>query len=401
MGLLVTLEALPSRAQLKDWWRTLESRADTGFFTTWSWIEPWLDLLPPALSPRLLVAREGTQVVGLGLLTEGRATVLKRVPVRCWHLHTTGDPDLDSVAIEYNDFLVAREHGAAIRQAMLAHLMAMRGPARLDIAKAGPDFLALTPPLRDRLIVRTTEITSYVVPLDDVRAAKAGYLSLLSANTRSQVKRSMSAYQQLGPLAIDDATDLTQALDFFHAMRALHAHNWGQKGEETAFASLPAVERFHDALITQAWPRGEVRLMRIRAGDTVLGYLYGFVFRGHLLYYQSGFQFGLVDKHDRPGLVCHALAVEHCAQQGLAHYDFGAGDYRYKTSLSTAQFMQYTHVLQRKNLLAHADTWLRTAQQAWRKRRAAAAEAASSATSVVPVVLVASVLSQLSGDLPW
>lgn len=399
MGFVVALEEMPSRAQLEAWWRALEVHADAGFFTTWTWIDAWLALLPPARQPRLLVAREGQNIVGLGLLTQGQATVLKRIPVRCWHLHTTGDAELDSIAIEYNDFLVAREQGVAIREAMLGRLLSMGGPARFDVAKASTRFLALPAALRKRLIVRTTDITSYVVPLDDVRAAKSGYLSLLSANTRSQVKRSMSAYQQLGALTLDEAADLDTALAFFQDMKRLHAHNWQQKGEETAFASLPAIARFHEALIAQALPRGEVKLMRVRAGDTLIGYLYGFVFRGHLLYYQSGFQFGLVDKHDRPGLVCHALAVAHCAQGGLSHYDFGAGDYRYKTSLSTAHFMQHTHVLQRRNLLAQADAWLRQAQAAWRQRRGTPEVPAASA---LPMVLaLTTVLSQTSQDLPW
>lgn len=394
MGLVVALEEMPSLAQLESCWRALEVYADASFFTAWTWIEAWLALLPPAYRPRLLVARSGQEIVGLGLVTQGRATVLKGIPVRCWYLHTTGDAHLDSIAIEYNDFLVVRERGVAIRKAMLARLMSMNGPARFDVARASADFLALPDPLRKRLIVRTTDITSYVVPLDDVRAAKGGYLSLLSANTRSQVKRSMSAYRQLGELTLDEATDLDTALAYFHDMKRLHARNWQQKGEETAFANLPAIARFHEALIARALPRGEVRVMRVRAGETLIGYLYGFVFRGHLLYYQSGFQLGLLDKHDRPGLVCHALAVTHCAQSGLSHYDFGAGDYRYKASMATTRFMQHTHVLQRRGPLAQADAWLRQARTAWRQRHVTVANA-------LPLALATTTLfNQACLDLP-
>ena len=60
-------------------------------------------------------------------------------------------------------------------------------------------------------------------------------------------------------------------------------------------------------------------------GDRVAGYLYNFVHRGWVAAYQSGFDFGDDADRLRPGLVSHALAIEHYRRAGVRVYDFLGG----------------------------------------------------------------------------
>lgn len=372
MPISVALEALPPRATLERWWRELEASANHTFYTSWSWIGNWLAILPDHLQPHLLVARQAGRRVGLGIMVKGHAHLLQAVPVPCWYLHATGQAELDGLTIEYNGFLVERELASPATAAMLRHLMYRTGVKRLEIAKAQSLLGTLAHAAPDDLIVRSTEAVSYVVDLAQVRAAGGDSFSVLSANTRSQIRRSMQAYACTGALVVDEARTSDEAHRFLTALRSLHSQTWSERGVASSFASSPLARRFHDGIIDDAFTRGEVQLLRIRAGQQDIGYLYNFVHQGRVVFYQSGFHYGLLDKHDRPGLVCHKLAIDHNVRAGHALYDFAAGDYRYKASLATHREAQGSHVFQRKGVLTRLDSQLRTTKQCMARWHASA-----------------------------
>lgn len=364
MALNIALESPPPRTTLAAWWRELETRATATFFTSWSWIGNWLSILPAHLQPQLLIARDGERIVGLGLVIRGRSRLLRIVPVSCWRLHSTGLVEFDSLTIEYNGFLTEERRAVQIKDAMLKHLLTQTGVGRFEISKAEARFTELARAHQERgVLVRTVELASYTVDLNEVRTQSDGYIPLLSANTRSQVRRSLSGYRKLGEVTLTQASTAQEARDFLSALRALHAQKWEERGEASAFVNSKVAEQFHDLLIEEAFARGEIQLLRISVGDTELGYLYNFVHRGRVVFYQSGFRTGLLDKQDRPGLVCHALAIEHNAQNGQQIYDFTAGDYRYKSSLATGREPQGTHVFQRDGVLPRLEVGLRRGKQ--------------------------------------
>jgi CelD/BcsL family acetyltransferase involved in cellulose biosynthesis len=364
MHIDVSLAPLPSRDQLEAWWRELESRADTTFYTSWSWIGSWLAILPPSLCPQVLLARRGERLLGIGLVVKGHASLLRSIPVKCWYLHATGQKEFDGLTIEYNDFLADRGLAQSVKPAMLRHLLYETGITRLDVSNADRRFPDLAQLTLKNVLVRSVQSTSYLVDLNQVRQSDAPYLSFLSANSRSHIRRSMTAYKELGPLRVEQASSVAEAKTYLNALKALHGRRWSQRGLQSSFSASPTAQRFHEALIERAFLRGEVQLLRVAAGDTDLGYLYNFVHRGRVVFYQAGFNYGVLDKHDRPGLVCHSLSVEHNVALGHSLYDFAAGDYQYKASLCTHREPQNTHVLQRDGLLPRLDTQLRE----WKRR---------------------------------
>jgi CelD/BcsL family acetyltransferase involved in cellulose biosynthesis len=80
--------------------------------------------------------------------------------------------------------------------------------------------------------------------------------------------------------------------------------------------------------------RGEIDLLRVAAGNQVIGFLYNFRYRGRSLAYQSGFDYAGAGRHGKPGLTCHHEAIRFATSWGATRYDFLAGDDRYKRSLS-------------------------------------------------------------------
>jgi len=126
--------------------------------------------------------------------------------------------------------------------------------------------------------------------------------------------------------------------------RELHQRRWSSRGVNSAFLNDAAI-RFHQQLLDSSAGDGEphmdsfhVDLLRIRAGKQTLGVLYMLLYAGRANLYQCGLSYDDNDSDNKlaPGLLSHALAIEHYLQRGFAEYDFLAGEeksIRYKTTL--------------------------------------------------------------------
>ncbi|MFC7542489.1 GNAT family N-acetyltransferase [Siccirubricoccus deserti] len=174
-----------------------------------------------------------------------------------------------------------------------------------------------------------------LVALGPVRAAGGDYLAGLSANSRYQIRRSARRYAAFGALRLDRAETLPEALEWLEALATLHGETWRARGRP---GPLPMTSR---GASTKRWwralNRGELDLLRVTAGERVVGYLYNFRLRGRVYAYQSGLDHVGAGPHGKPGLTCHAMAVERAIAEGAESYDFLAGPDRYKRSLANAE----------------------------------------------------------------
>ena len=93
-----------------------------------------------------------------------------------------------------------------------------------------------------------------------------------------------------------------------------------------------------------------LQLIKIYCGDSVIGYLYNFLWRGTVYCYQSGFRYSTAEAKLKPGLVCHSLAIDYNRENGRSVYNFLAGDSRYKRSMSTDTHKLTWLILQRRRL---------------------------------------------------
>ncbi|MDX6750982.1 GNAT family N-acetyltransferase [Geminicoccaceae bacterium 1502E] len=357
--LRVELEARPDPALLEPEWTALEERAGASFFLSWHWIGCWLRSQAPEVV--LLRVRLGERTVGLGLLCwrEERRHGVLRVPTL--HLNATGDELLDVLTIEYNDMLAEEGLRDQVRSAALGWL---RGARRV----AGRPFWALqvrgtTEPVRvageaagfrARLHAKAP---SAAVDLAAVRASGRSYLQHVSGNTRSQIRRAARLYEMRGKLRLETARDTAEALAFLEAAGELHQARWQARGRPGAYAS-PTYVAFHRSLVAAAHPAGAVELLRVRAGDETVGYLYNFVWRGRVYFYLCGFRYE-EDNRLKPGLVSHWLCIERHLAGGAELYDFMAGDNRYKTSLGTPGPDIVTAIMEKPHPALRAENLLR------------------------------------------
>jgi len=364
-----SLTRLSAIAGLGQKWRELEQRASCSFFQSWTWVGTWLSCLPAPLDLYLLEVVDREQVIGLAVFGARNLVRRRFVRSRALLLHETGAKELDHMAIEYNSILA--EYGRE-REVIQTAVKCIEAADILwdELMLSGVDALhfeewqSAARGMGWHLVYREQSSCHYV-DLEAVRKAGGDYLALLSSNTRQQIRRSIKAYGSPGALRVSVATTADAALEYLHGLQALHNARWQSRGKDGAFPS-EFTRQFHERLVRDAAARGEVELLRVTAGEEIVGYLYNFVKNGHVYFYQSGFQYD-EDAKLRPGLVCHYLAVMHDLKVGHRIYDFLAGPQRYKQSLGTAHVNMYWISFQKPRLVFAMERLLQHAKRTIRR----------------------------------
>jgi len=337
----------PDRVTLAQRWQALEARSDASFFLRWTWMGAWLDSY--AVRPELLaVIDEEGRDVALALIGHAMQPRLLG-QVATISFNQTGEAKADRPYVEYNGLLVERGREKEAYAAAIDILARRRDWRALRLSGVVPDSPLLDLPARRRTRVDASPV--YQVNLGAVRGAAGDYLSLLSANTRSQIRRSMKDRGGAGlrvELAPPDRIE-----PWLAEMAALNAGRHADNAWED-----PAFRAFVATLVARGHADGSVELLRFMDDHGVVGLLVNFVHGGIAMNYQSAFAEPMTAK-DKPGLLCHARAVSHYAERRLARYSLLAGKDRYKQSLSTCEETLEWWVLERFSPRLEAEAMLR------------------------------------------
>ncbi len=294
-------------------WQSLERHAAAGFFRSSTFL--FCQAERRFANAQLLAITQDGADMALGLLGRGGG--------KLW-LNQTGDAAEDSVFIEHNGLLAAPPAAAFVRDA----LRMAAGPASLVLS--GIDDATLAAANAAGWLEPRESRFAPAIALDRLDRP---YLDTLSANARSQIRRSSRLY---GPdLHLARAASEAQAQAFFAELVDLHQASWQARGAAGAFAT-DIMRGFHRDLIARAWQLGQADLLRVTAGDRVIGLLYNLIAEGVVHSYQSGFAYS-ADPREKPGLCCHALAIQHYAESGARLYDLLGGADRYKLTLTQHQ----------------------------------------------------------------
>ena len=326
MALTAQFFPLPDRVMLGTRWRRLEARSNASFFLGWTWTDAWLDSY--AIRPELLCVTDAAgDDIGFALAGHamqrrllGRAATLL--------LNQAGDPVADRPYVEYNGLLAASGMEGDATLAALAAIAGRNDWRVFRLAGVLPDSAMLALP--GRRATRLDASPVYQVDLAAVRNAGGDYLSLLSANTRGQIRRAMKDRGGAMP-GIAVARDLEEVDAGLGEMTALNAGRHADNAWDD-----PAFRNFVRGLLVRGLANGEVELLRLTDAGALVGLLVNFVYRGVAMNYQSAFAAPQSSK-DKPGLLCHAAAVARYAGMDCARYSLLAGKDRYKQSLATCE----------------------------------------------------------------
>ncbi len=329
----VSVRRLDNTGDFLARWSALYTRAEQpSFYQSPTWMTAWLE--SAGMSAALYVveaSREGrTMMMGVVGAGPRRPTALGLKEVR---LQEIGEPRLDDIYVEYNDFLAAPEASADLRRDIIDAL------AREFSSADAMVFRNVRSPLAETVrawaahgpwnCVTLSEQPVYVVDLNAVRSTGGNFLSSLSGSFKTKLRRAMEGYEQRGALSCRIASGDAEWRASWDRLAALHQASWRARGRPGVFTNNQLVA-FHETL--QRCAPDAVHLFEVRCGAETIGVLYNFVHEKRVLNYQSGFKVE-DDNKLTPGFVCHALACQYYLDAGFDIYDLLGGEADYKQRL--------------------------------------------------------------------
>jgi len=330
--------------ELRQQWLLIQEGQDVPFFLTWSWISSWLETYTPDLT--VISARYKDKVIAIGLFTCSTQVRHGFVKARQYRLHQMGDPLLDQIWMEYNDFICVDEYREAAVNACLKALQESENKfdeiilsmisasraSRIQKAINGSQILLTNP--------------CYSKNLGNIQGEDPQYISTLNSNTRYQIRRSMRLYEQLhGEVEYTFAQGVVEALAMFKEAGEYHTLRWDDSG----FKNKQFV-RFHENLIKSAIDKKGVALMRVTAGDVTIAILYFHLVGKSVYFYLQGINYES-NKKLKPGLVAHTLATQHYLEKGMCKYDYMGGYSQYKCQLSDLDEDLVTLCIQKPSII--------------------------------------------------
>lgn len=316
-------------------WCALLQECPHHYFLSWGWMSTWLKSLPPQHGIRLIVGflNDVPALAFFAGLSSKKWGKLFRS--RIISLNTTGIPLFDKIYLEYNTVLI--RPGLTIDAEGL--LRALDGFAWDEFYLPGlsAQFVEQFNDLVNNSeglfrVIEQKSAASYI-DLEQVREAGMDYLRFLSSNKRNQIRRSIKEYEKDGKIEIQAAKTPYEALEFLEKLAALHQKEWQERGIQGAFSN-DYFFQFHRDLVSGRFAHGEIQVLSVSTPNTVLGYLYSFIYNNRVYFYQSGLNY-LPGNVYRPGLVSHYYSILYNAEAGKSVYDFMAGEADYKTSMAT------------------------------------------------------------------
>jgi len=330
--------------ELQQQWLFIQEGQSLPFFLTWSWISCWLE----AYNPKLVIisARYKNQIVAIGLFTCSTQIRHGFVKSHQYRLHQMGDPLLDQIWMEYNDFVCIDKYRVAAVNACIQAIQQSESNwdeiilSMITKSRAGNIQKAIS----GSHILLTSQ--SYSKNLDSIKGKNPQYLATLNSNTRYQIRRSIRLYQQLhGEIEYEFAQNTEEALALFHEAGKYHVLRWKDSGFKNKQFIL-----FHENLINNSIKNNSINLMKITSGDTTIAILYFHLVGRDVYFYLQGINYESKKKL-KPGLVAHALATQYYLDKGMRKYDYMGGYSQYKCQLSNAAEDLVTLCIQKPSVI--------------------------------------------------
>jgi Acetyltransferase (GNAT) domain len=319
--------------EIEPIWHTIETRVASGdISSSWAWTRTWLDNYGDLVPHRFAIG-ERDEPVAIALITEGIGQRVGPLPIRTVHIGTAGEPDSETVRVQYNRLLAAQSDTTDFLLGILALLN--RSDRRWDEIRLD----GFMPRDIDMISRSSQEIefereVCYVTELRSIHESGGSVISALGGDTAKKIRRNLRRLEEtLGPVKVHWAESIEDARAIFAEMCVLHQARWESIGSPGVFAS-PRFAGFHRDIIERLFREGGIGLARVVAGDTTIGCDYTFREHNRLLAYQWGLAH-LDDKRISVGMVVAAMVMQSALERGIDEYDHLAGDIFYKRQLST------------------------------------------------------------------
>lgn len=336
--------------EARDQWIAFEQLAHPSYFQTWAWLGSWCEHSGKHFDPDLYTVFQNDAPIAIAIFTTNKTRRHYFISSTQYHLNESGGKEYDFI-IEHNGILTKDADEREVAKTIMKNVLKTR-PEIDEIVFSGVsennynNYIQAGAKLGlNKLSCRKSKF-SYV-DLDKVRKKNTDFLSILSSNTRSRIRRSIKAYEaKFGEVYINEASNHEEALIYLQQLKKLHQEHWESRGKPGSFENT-RWESFIKDMIKSQFDKHKIQLLKVSAGDTDIGYILNLVNNGYVNMLQSGFKYH-TDNKMKPGYVSHLLAIEYNLKNGNHIYDFLAGESQYKDSLSTEYGHLYWFTLQKQ-----------------------------------------------------
>ncbi len=300
--------------RLADAWRALETSEHLhGPFTGFSWQLEWWRALGGGRQLRIVVAREGDDVVGICPLFEEQTGGIRRLAF----IGSAGGGG------DYLDVLTADPRV----RARLLHEAAELEADLLDLEDVESTSALISDALAqandsDRHAVAASRFPCPFIP---IRATYADYLTTVAR--RENLRRREKWFAAQPGFRIECETSPESVAPFLARFHRLHAARWSSDGGSQAFADA-RLSAFHRQIMARYADEGCLRLWTLWVAGEATAVAYTFDQGTRSMYYQSGFLPAWGAKS--AGLVLFARYVEDAFTRGCSEVDLLRGSEPYK-----------------------------------------------------------------------
>lgn len=310
-----------------DW--NIVDRSSSHFFLSRQWLNCWFSSTPADVKCSIVRVFQKADSRQLGFCIFGmseKRSVFGRKTV--WSLFKTGNPTYDQIWIEYNAVLTLERHDD-VSKAMWRAVSQRKDVQEIEI---GVSFL---PSHFDGWLCEATE---EVAPYAN-----------LPMRTKSSLRKKLSHIDKLSPLIrehhhVDAVSTLIEASRW-------HIDKWDGTNTPSGFSN-PFFVDFHRSILLNSDPSHQTRprIFSLWLNGENIAVLYGF---------QANTWFGFyclcqdpkLNNKLRAGLFFHDALQKKLQEEGVAIYDFMAGDAAYKRELSSEFKLAYQYRLQKPTLI--------------------------------------------------
>ena len=344
------VEAVPldHAALEKAWIRFQEAGHVPTPFLSWQWISALRDVPEASGDMIVLVAREGTEIVGL-------------LPVERTRdqrgLYVTGMAGRSWLGPDHSDVVAPPEHRPAVARALLGQLARTSRWDVLDLngLRADGALAAAVPAVfRSPPFVRRApqDVPISYVPLDG---------PIVSSHARKQVRKELRKAEASGG-GFEVVIEPARFPPLLEEMMRLHTERFGSRSQ--VFATQVR-RRFHHLAAQRLGAVGAVRMNVLVVDGAAAAITYHLAWDGKVLFYSGGLR---PDLGRTPGFSVRVSAMLAAAEAGYAEADLLRGGHDYKDRFeSVVRADVHAQVLRPTGRLAVA-----AAASAARRGRAAA-----------------------------
>lgn len=360
----VRLKVMPASAKAEALflWRKLELQLGNHRLTCSSlWTEVWLNHFGQLIPHQFAIGMRDGAVCGIALLTKGVRQCAGPIPLTTWHIGTAGEPEADSVCVEYNALLVGPGDQCEFAAALFewAREQTNCDEFRLD----GFESQSIRTLLQNCPMAQVDRKISYYFDLRPCRENNEEPLARLGTHTRANIRRTL---RDFGDVQSEWAETPARAEQLFAELVKLHQARWTGAGKPGAYASR-LFHDFHLELLWRAVPLGLTTIVGLSVGNRLIGCSHLLIDNHRGLFYQCGWTPG--GGRTSTGLALDYLCISECLRRGYDEVDFLAGNTEHKRRLSTNQ-AELAWVVWRRSSLKNAaiGTMRRLKQSAVRLR---------------------------------